>query len=180
MVEQKSHHYIYGTLNDYLSGEELVDTDDERIRQSLSRMMVEEKHFLREELQPRLFIDTFFSRCFVRSVIELTAILTGRPLMILRYGPGSLVSRERAAIAAARVLDPSSSIPLAVVTNGVDAELLDTSTGKIIGYGLQSIPDRSSLLQMTAEMDILAAPDGIKRERELRILNAFDVERCCI
>ena len=180
MAEQKSHHYIYGTLSDYLTGEELSDTDDERIRQNLSRMMVEKKHFQRNELQPRLFIDTFFSRCFVRSVIELTVSPADRPLMILRYGPGSLVSRERAAIAAARVLNPSSCIPLAVVTNGVDAELLDTSTGKIIGYGLQSIPDRSSLLQMTAAMDILTPPEGMKRERELRILNAFDVERCCI
>ena len=104
MTEQKSHHYIYGTLNDYLTGAELTDTDDERIRQTLSRMMVEEKHFHREELQPRLYIDTFFARCFVRSVIELTVSLAGRQLLVLRYGPGSLVSRERAAIAAARVI----------------------------------------------------------------------------
>jgi hypothetical protein len=32
----------------------------------------------------------------------------------------------------------------------------------------------------TANLDILPPPQGMKRERELRILNAFDVERCCI
>ena len=180
MTEQKSHHYIYGTLNDYLTGEELTDTDDERIRQALSRMMVEEMHYHKDDLQPRQYIDTFFARCFVRSVIELTVCLAGRQLLILRYGPGSLVSRERAAIAAARVLNPSCCIPLAVVTNGEDAELLDTSTGKILGYGLQSIPDRSTALLMLANQEILPPPQGMKRERELRILNAFDVERCCI
>jgi hypothetical protein len=66
------------------------------------------------------------------------------------------------------------------VTNGEDAELLDTSTGKILGYGLQSIPDRSTALLMLANLEILPPPQGMKRERELRILNAFDVERCCI
>jgi hypothetical protein len=35
-----THHLVYGTLHDYLSGEELMDTDDDRARQELSRMMV--------------------------------------------------------------------------------------------------------------------------------------------
>lgn len=180
MSAQKSHHLVYGTLKDYLTGEVLTDTDDERVRQELSRMMIEKKNFRREELQPRLVIDTFFARCFVRSVIELTVSLEERQMMILRYGPGSLVSRERAAIAAARVLNPSYVIPLAVVTNGREAELLDTSTGKILGYGLQSIPVRQTVLQWMAEMPAMPPPDGKKRENEMRILNAFDVERCCI
>ncbi|MBB5348644.1 type I restriction enzyme HsdR N-terminal domain-containing protein [Desulfoprunum benzoelyticum] len=180
MITHGSHHLVYGTLNDYLTGEELTDTDDERIRQELSRMMVEEKQYHRDELLPRLSIDTFFARCYVRSVIDLTVCLENRQIMIIRYGPGSLVSRERAAIAAARVLNPASVIPLAVVTNGREAELLETSTGKILEYGLHSIPDRSTALAMTATMPILPPPEGKKREQEMRILNAFDLERCCI
>ncbi len=181
MAKDKLHHHlIYGTLSDYLTGEELTDTDDERLRQALSRMMVEEKLYQKAELQPRLFIETFFSRCFVRSVIELTVSLADRQFMILRYGPGSLVSRERAAVAAARVLHPAYRLPLAVVTNGEDAELLDTSTGKILGYGLESIPDRMVAESILPDLKFLPPLEGAKRERELRILNAFDVERCCI
>jgi len=45
MPTPKPHHLIYGTLADYLTGEELTDTDDERIRQSLIRLMVEEKGY---------------------------------------------------------------------------------------------------------------------------------------
>jgi len=175
----KPHHLIYGTLIDYLSGEELTDTDDERIRQRLSRMMVEEKGYPRDTLVPRLKIETLFSRCFVVSTIELTLTLGGKQFLILRYGPGSLVSRERSAIAAARVLSPDHQIPLAVVTNGDDAELLDTRTGKICGYGLDSIPDHPTALKMLEQIDFLPPPDAIRREREMRILNAFDVERCC-
>ena len=175
----KPHHLIYGTLTDYLSGEELTDTDDERIRQRLSKIMVEEKGYPRDTLLPRLKIETLFSRCFVVSTIELTVTLGGKHLLILRYGPGSLVSRERSAIAAARVLIPDYQIPLSVVTNGEDAELLDTRTGKICGYGLDSIPDHPTALKMLEQIAFLPPPDAIRREREMRILNAFDVERCC-
>ncbi len=175
----KPHHLIYGTLADYLTGEELTDTDDERIRQDLARMMVEEKGYARENLEPRHKIETLFSRCFVTSTIELTVTLDDKRFMIIRYGPGSLVSRERAAIAAARVLLPDYIIPLAVVTNGQDAELLDTRTGKILGYGLESIPDCDQARKILNQLEFQPPPDGERRERERRILNAFDVERCC-
>ncbi len=180
MSAHPSHHLIYGTLNDFLTGEELTDTDDERLRQDLSRMMVVEKGFAKKELHPRRYIETLFARCFVRSTIELTIRLDGKDILVLRYGPGSLVSRERSAIAAARVLNPDYEIPLAVVTNGRDAELLDTSTGKILGYGLHSIPDRATAETMLALLVFQPPRKDQRRERELRILNAFDVERCCV
>lgn len=175
----KPHHLIYGTLNCYLTGEELTDTDDERIRQDLARMMVEKKGYDKANLETRHKIETLFSRCFVTSTIELTVLHENKRFMIIRYGPGSLVSRERAAIAAARVLTPDYCIPLAVVTNGRDAELLDTRTGKILGYGLESIPDCEEARRMFDQLEFPPPPEGKKRERELRILNAFDVERCC-
>ena len=175
----KPHHLIYGTLKDFLTGEELTDTDDERIRQDLCRMIVEERGYHPDQLEQRLTIETLFSKCFVTSIIELTISHNSRRSLILRYGPGSLVSRERSAIAAARVLDPDHQLPLAVVTNGRDAELLDTRTGKILGYGVDSIPDRETLGNILQNMIYLPPLNGEKRERELRILNAFDVERCC-
>lgn len=175
----KPHHLIYGNLTDLLTGEELIDTDDERIRQDLFRMMLEEKDYAPENIIPRQKIETLFSKCFVTSTIEVTVLHNNKQAMIVRYGPGSLVSRERAAVAAARVLNPDYCIPLAVVTNGRDAELLDTRTGKILGYGLQSIPGREEIGNLLHQVEFLPPYEGLRRERELRILNAFDVERCC-
>jgi hypothetical protein len=180
MSEHHSHHLVYGVLNDYLTGEELVDTDDERIRQRLSSMMVEELGYRKDELEPRLCIETLFTRHFVRSVIDLTIRLENRQFLIIRYGPGSLVSRERSAIAAARVLNPAYQIPLAVVTNGRDALLLETATGKTIGEGMQVIPQRTAALGMLPTLLFLPLQDEDKRQRERRILNAFDLERCCL
>ena len=170
---------MYGTLRDYLTGEELPDTDDERYRQQLERLMVEEKGFSKDELQPRLAIETQFNNQFVRSLIEITVTLDKRRAMIIRYGPGSLVTRERPAIAAARILEPEYRIPLAVVTNLRDAELLETKTGKVIETGINCIPDRQKLKELTKNLAFEPYTDTTSREKEERILNAFDVEVCC-
>jgi hypothetical protein len=176
----RPHHLVYGTLKDYLTGEELTDTDDERIRQSLSRMMVEQKGYSLKNLEPRNTIESLFNRSFVTSTIELTVSHGGRQFMIIRYGPGSLVSRERSAIAAARILCPAWRIPLAVVTNGEDAELLDTKSGRILGYGLDSIPGAARAGELIETLKFLPPVSDKQREMELRILNAFDLERCCL
>lgn len=180
MPEYFTHHLIYGTLSDYLTGEELTDTDDERIRQSIYRLMVEQKGYGITELIPRSFIDTLFTHHFVRSTIDLIVRIQNMSFMIIRYGPGSLVSRERAAIAAARVIHSDYRIPLAVVTNGREAELLNTETGKILGNGLDSILDRTAASILLPTLIFLPKQEGVKLEREKRILNAFDVERCCL
>lgn len=179
MVDTSGHHIVYGTLQDFLTGEELPDTDDERYRQQLAQLLVEEKGFGVGELQPRLAIETQFNGQFVKSVVELTVCLEDRRVMIIRYGPGSLVTRERPAIAAARILDPEYRIPLAVVTNLRDAELLETKTGKVLATGMSHIPDRKELAAMLSSLEFEPFVDEQSREREARILNAFDVEVCC-
>lgn len=180
MAKEIAHHLVYGTLQDYLTGEKLTDTDDERTRQELCRWMVEEKGYSPQELEPRLVIETLFTKNFVRSTIDITASINSKQFMIIRYGAGSLVSRERAAIAAARLLNPTYQIPLAVVTNGKDAELLDTRSGKIIDFGLQSVPNRSEAEKLLPTLHFHSPPDAAGKEKEMRILNAFDLDRCCL
>ena len=179
MVDTSGHHIVYGILQDFLTGEGLPDTDDERYRQQLARFLVKEKGFDVDELLPRLTIETLFNDQLVKSVVELTVCVAGRRVLVIRYGPGSLVTRERPAIAAARILDPEYRIPFAVVTNLRDAELLETKTGKVLGTGMKSIPDRKKLVEMMGGLEFESFPDEMGREREARILNAFDVEVCC-
>lgn len=178
MADIPSHHMIYGTLADFVTGEQIVDTDDERYRQKLARMLVEEKGFAKSELTMRRRIETLFARQFVASKIDIVVSIGEQRVMVLRYGPGSLVTRERAAIAAARVLEENQMIPLAVVTNGEDAELLNARTGKVLAAGLEAIPTREAVLAMLPGFDFTPVASE-RREPELRILNAFDVEVCC-
>jgi len=179
MADIKSHHMIYGTLTDYVTGEKIVDTDDERYRQKLCRFLVEEKGFRKNDLEVGNKIETMFNGQFVVSRIDLVVAINGRRLMLIRYGPGSLVTRERPALAAARVFDSGYVIPVTVVTNGEDCEILDTATGKVTAQGLEMIPDRAMLLDLAAA-PMLTAPNEERREKELRILNAFDLEVCCV
>ena len=105
MFDSSGHHIVYGELQDYLTGETLKDTDDERIRQQLALHLVEELGYAPVELEPRLSIVSEFNGNRVESRIELCACIEGKRLFILRYGPGSLVTREKAAIAAAKRQD---------------------------------------------------------------------------
>ena len=178
MADIPSHHMIYGSLADYVTGEPLVDTDDERYRQKLARLLVEERGFAKSELTMRRRIETLFAHQFVASKIDIVVSIGDQRVLVLRYGPGSLVTRERPAIAAARVLEENQIIPLVVVTNGEDAELLDARTGKVLETGLGAIPAREKILSLLPGLDFTpVAPE--RREPELRILNAFDVESCC-
>ena len=180
MADIPSHHYIYGTCTDYITGESIVDTDDERCRQQLARLLVEEKGFEKSELQPRLSIETLYGGQYVVSTIDITIAHKGKRFMILRFAPGSITTRERSAIAAARILDPVHQIPLAVVTNGRDAVLLDTYSRKIIKQGLDSIPGKEEATQMLQSLDFKPFADEERIDKERRILNAYDIEICCV
>ena len=179
MIDTSGHHIVYGTLDDYLTGATLPDTDDERVRQALARRLVEQLGYVREELEPRLTIDTRYNSIAVQTLIELTVRVDGRRLFIVRYGPGSLVTRETAAVAAARVLDPDYRIPYAVVTNGRDAELLETARGRVLATGMDCIPDRRRAEVLARDCEFAPYADPGLRDKALRILNVFDREVCC-
>jgi len=178
MVDTSGHHIVYGELEDFLTGEILPDTDDERVRQDLARLLVEQLGYRKEELEPRLRIVSEYANRVV-TTIELTVSLAGKRVFILRYGPGSLVTREKAAIAAARILDPEYRIPLAVVTNGRDAELLETAQGKVLGTGMDCIPTRQRAEEYRQQSAFEPFADPEKRDQALRILNVFDLDVCC-
>ncbi len=179
MVDIPQHHLVYGMLEDFITGEELPDTDDERFRQKIARLLVEEKGYEKSDIEVRKKIETLFANQFVVSKIDFVVSVDGKQFMVIRYGPGSLVTRERPAIAAARVLNPDHQIPIAVVTNGQDAEILDTYNGKVMATGLDSIYSKKEALELLETLRFEPFPEE-KRERELRILNAYDVEICCV
>lgn len=177
-MDTSGHHIVYGEMQDFLTGQPLPDTDDERVRQQLARLLVEQLGYAKQELEPRLTIVSDFGNRVV-TTIELCARIAGRRLFILRYGPGSLVTREKAAIAAARILDPDYRIPLAIVTNGRDAELLETAHGKVLATGMDCIPDRQRAEALLHSSTFEPFADPEKHDQALRILNVFDLEVCC-
>jgi hypothetical protein len=171
------HHLILGELIDFITGETLEDTHDERYRQNLARLLVEKKGYAKNEIEPRceLLVKAGDKSAIVK--VDFKVFLAGRVCMIIKYGPGSIVTRHRPALAASRLVTPYQ-VPVVVVTNGEDAEVLDGATGKVIQTGLNSIPSKMILLQSVA--DIRFKPISVNRvEMESRIVYAYEVDGSC-
>jgi len=172
------HHLILGKLTDFITGEILKDTHDERYRQKVARLLVETKGYRKADVVPRCdLLVTAGDKKQAIVKVDFKVILSGRTAMIIKYGPGSLVTRQRPALAASRLLE-AYQIPLVVVTNGEDADILIGATGKVAGSGLQGVPSRSDLHHMTAKAHFERI-SAERAEMESRILYAFEVDGCC-
>lgn len=171
------HHLILGEISDFVTGETLPDTHDERYRQKLARFLIGEKRFRKREIVPRREIIACAGE--KRAVIRVDFVILGSESagMMVKYGPGSLVTRRRPALAASRLIEPYQ-IPVVVVTNGEDAEIIAGHTGDVFSTGLDSIPDREKLAEiMETKPPKTISPD--RQEKESRILYAYEVDGAC-
>lgn len=171
------HHLILGQLNDYITGEALPDTHDERYRQKLARLLVCQGGFDRNEIHPRMEITATAGAKRALLKADLVVVLNNIIGLMVKYGPGSLVTRHRPALAMSRLLS-SSQVPFIVVTNGEDADILEGLKGNVIAQGLESIPNRQQVSQALTHSPF--PPIASRRlELEARILYAFEVDGCC-
>ncbi len=171
------HHLILGKTTDYITGEIIEDTHDERYRQNIARLLVTNGLYDKKDIIPRheLLVNAGNNRAILK--IDFLVSSGNRICMIIKYGPGSITTRHRPALAASRIV-ASYQIPVVVVTNGVDADILDGTTGRIVSSGLGSIPDKVSLINLS---DNYSFPE-IKADRaeiESRILYAYEVDGSC-
>ena len=171
------HHLVLGELEDFLTGDTLKDTHDERYRQGLARMLIRDKGYLRKDIRPRTPLAVSVDRNKAVIFIDFVIQLSSRIEMIIQYSPGSIVTRHRPVMAISRLLTPYQ-IPVAVVTNGEEADVLDAATGQTLFSGLPAIPTRRHLQELTQR----AAYEAItpkRAEMESRILYAYEVDGRC-
>lgn len=171
------HHLILGKLRDYVTGEELDDTLDERYRQKIERYLVTEKGFAKKELIPRQPLIIRAGSRRARMSVDLLIRVADRICGIVYYGPGSLVTRHRPALAASRLVAPYQ-VPLVVVTNGEDADILAGASGSLISKGFSGLPSREAVARDWAA-GVLAPLSSKQLEMEQRILYAFEVDGRC-
>jgi hypothetical protein len=171
------HHLILGELTDTLTGETLADTHDERYRQKLARLLVENKGYRRSDIHPRQSLVARAGSHQAMITIDFVVKLQDRLSMIVKYGPGSIVTRHRSALAASRLLAPYQ-IPVVVATNGEDADVLDGFTGRVIDHGLEAMPDRKRLLRIIATAAFEPIPPH-RAQMESRLFYAYEVNGAC-
>ena len=171
------HHLILGERTDFITGETIIDTHDERYRQKIAHLLINHKGYQKNDIQPRkdLLVQAGENRAVIK--IDFLINLSGKICMIIKFGPGSIVTRRRSLLAASRVLAPYQ-IPIAVVTNGEDAEVLEGASGRVISLGLETIPSREQLIEIIST-DLFSRIPAKRAEMESRILYCYEVDGSC-
>ncbi len=157
----------------FLTGKLVLDTDRERIRQKIAKFLVHEKGYNIADFQLDREIYVEANNEKIVSFVDLVVRINDRSLMIVRCGPGSVITREAGTVAAARLLEKDYIIPWAVQANLFDASFIDVKKKKAVGYGWESIPSRAELIRMTSNWPPPRLPDE-RLPFEKQILYSYD------
>ena len=171
------HHLILGELVDHITGEIINDTHDERYRQKIARLLISRKKYFTSDIKPRqeLLVTAGDNRAIIK--IDFLVHVSARVGMVIKYGPGSIVTRRRSVLAVSRLVTPYQ-VPIAVVTNGEDAEILDGFSGNVISRGLSAIPSKPQLIDIVSDAPSNETSNS-RTEMESRILYCYEVDGSC-
>ncbi len=163
-------------ITDFVSGKELPNIGAEENRQAVERFLVEKKGYLKEDIQIDVDIQMTVAGESYRSQLDLVVSTDGGKtrFMVIRCAAGSLGSREREVIAAARLLE-NYQIPLSAVSDGKTAIVMDTVSGKKTGEGLDAIPSKDAAIKKFESLEFQPLPMD-RREKEKLIFRTYDSE----
>jgi hypothetical protein len=162
----------YDMLVDFVTGNKVPNVGAEEVRQQVERFLVEAKGYGKDDIEVDAPLELTVGDKEIRSNVDLVVSVSGKRFMVLKCVPGSLGSRHRETLAAARLLE-AYQIPFSVVTDGNNAELLDTVTGRMIDDGMQAIPCRDEAMERLKRLKMEAFPKE-KLEREKIIFRSYD------
>ena len=147
-------------------------------RKIVEYLLLEKKGYSREEIKKNVVFEVTLNGEAHHSSVDFVVTVEGRKVMIIKCAAGSLSSRERHAVAAARLL-ANPAVPLAVVADPGTAAVIDVATGKVIGEGFGAIPVRDQIVAVLSEKTpAVLSPERIEKEK--RILLAFDSIACSV
>ena len=166
----------YTMITDFITGREVPNVGAEENRQLVEKFLVSEKGYLKEDIQVDVDLDITVAGEPYHSQVDLVISTDGgrTRFMVIKCAAGSLVSREREIVAAARLMD-AYQIPRAVVSDGKTAVVLDTVAGTKIGDGLDAIPTRQEAIDELKSLTLTPFP-AERREREKLIFRTYDIE----
>ena len=160
--------------------QEIEDGEDlaNQARGMIAYLLREKKGYAAADVRKGLAFEVTLGGETFWSSADFLVSVNGRTGMLIKCAAGSLDSRERQAVAAARVI-ASPPLPVAVVADPVNAEVLDVATGKVAGESFGAIPTKEQLTAIMVEKNMQQL-DEKRLEKEKRILLAFDAIKCCV
>ena len=161
------------TLIDFITGETVPDTGAEANRQAIEQLLVNAKGFDKEDVEVDADIRLTIAGKPYRSQIDLVVSVDNTRFIAIKCAAGSLGSREREIVAAARLLG-HFQLPLSVVSDGLTAIVLDTVSGKKIAEGLDAILSKPAAREHLKRLTPQVLADK-RREKEKLIFRTYDV-----
>lgn len=177
-MEKNPHHLVMGELTDYLTGRTLADTHDERFRQKIARHLVEVCGYEKNQIESGKQITVRAGAKTGLLKMDFLVCIGEKTAMMIRYAPGSLVTRRLPNLALSRIVF-LYQIPVVVTCNGEDAEIIDGVTGKVIGQGVDAIPDKTALTALIHPSASFLRVSETLRDKASRIAYACEVDGAC-
>ena len=157
---------------DFVTGKEIPLVGAEENRQAVERFLVEKKGYLKTDIEVNVKIAFEIDGEPYRSALDLVVSVGGVRFMAIKCAAGSLGSREREILSAARLLD-DYQIPFSVVSDGQAAHILDTITGKRRGQVLDDVWHREEAVGWLKDFKPVSLPDE-RAIKERLIFRSYD------
>jgi len=166
----------YSMITDFVTGQEIPNIGAEENRQVVVQYLVNEKGYSTDDIEVDVKIELAIAGERYHSQVDLVVRGNDGNLRIMAFkcAAGSLGSREREIVAAARLLE-DYQIPFAVVSDGKTAIVLDTVSGKKTGAGMAAIPSKKTAMRLFDSYQPISLPAD-RREREKLIFRTYDSE----
>ena len=175
--QSNPHHLVLGKLKDFLTGSVLADTLDERFRQKIAKNLVIDGKFEKTDIESNIILEVIAGLKKATIKIDFLINFQGKAIALIKYAPGSLVTRRLSTLALSRIIRPYQ-VPIVVITNGEDAEILEGDSGKVISTGFENLPDREKAEKNIASFSFKLINKNLF-EKASRIAYACEIDDAC-
>jgi len=159
-------------IKDYVTGKEVPNVGAEENRQTVEKYLVEEKGYAKEELEIDAPLEIDIRGEVYAATVDIAIRIGDRRLLAIKCAAGSIGSREKEILSAAKLLE-DYQVPISIVSDGRNALVLDTLTGKKIGEGLNAIPTKVEILNRFDETDFQPVP-ATRLEQVKLVFRSYD------
>lgn len=160
-------------IKDYITGQDIPNTGAEENRQAVEKYLVNKKGYSKSSIEIDRAFELEISNEPYNTKIDLLIKLQDQYLCAFKIVAGSLSSWEREIIAASRVVVKEYQIPFAIVSDGSNAFVYDTVSGKKTGEGFDSIPSKEDLLSYMESGSLTEFPLD-RLERQKMVFKTYD------
>jgi len=154
-------------IKDYVTGKEVPNVGAEENRQAVEKYLVDTKGFAKADLEIDAPLEFDIQGETYRSKIDIVVSIAYRRLVAIKCAAGSIGSREKEILSAAKLLE-DYQIPISIVSDGRNALVLETVSGKLLGEGLEAIPSRDAVVGRFKAGDFQPVP--AKRLEQVKLV----------